>query len=62
MGIGAVAGGGTPGDRGVACEEGLGGVGTKDWRDGAWTTRGGAWGSEGWWSRSGRGTLTVGVD
>jgi hypothetical protein len=42
-------GGGAPGDRGVACGEGLGGVETGHWRGGARTTRGGAWGSEGWW-------------
>jgi hypothetical protein len=46
--IEGVAGGGAPRDQGVACGEGLGGVGTGDWRGGARTTRGDAWGSEGW--------------
>jgi hypothetical protein len=57
-----VAGGSAPRDRGVPCGEGLGGVGTGDWRGGAQTARGGGWrhvgirgvagggtrGSEGW--------------
>jgi hypothetical protein len=36
-------GGGAPVDRGVARGEGLGGVGTGHWRDGAQTARGGGW-------------------
>jgi hypothetical protein len=48
MGIRGVVGGGAPGDRGVPCGEGLGGVGTGVWRGGARTARGGTWGSEGW--------------
>jgi hypothetical protein len=43
MGIKGVAGGGAPRDRGVACGEGLGGVGTGDWCGGAWMARGGVW-------------------
>jgi hypothetical protein len=43
VGIGGVASGGTPGDRGVPCGEGLGGVGTGDWRGGAQMVRGGTW-------------------
>jgi hypothetical protein len=42
-GIGGVVGGGTPGDLGVACGEGLGGVGTKDRCGGARMARGGTW-------------------
>jgi hypothetical protein len=62
VGTGGVAGGGAPGDRGVLCGEGLGGVRTRDWRGGARTARDGGWwrvgiggvvgggarGSEGW--------------
>jgi hypothetical protein len=40
-------GGGAPGNRGVSCGEGLGGLGTGVWHDGARTARGDAWGSEG---------------
>jgi hypothetical protein len=36
-------GGSAPGDRGVARGEGLGGVGTGDWRGGAQMVRGGTW-------------------
>jgi hypothetical protein len=73
VGIRGVAGGGAPGDRGVPCREGLGGVWTGIWRSGARTTRGGGWRRKGiggvalrsagvgtgWWSCSGRGTLRV---
>jgi hypothetical protein len=43
VGIGGVAGGDSPGDRGVPCGEGLGGVGTEVWRGGARTARGCGW-------------------
>jgi hypothetical protein len=43
VGIGGVAGGSAPGDRGVSCGEGLGGVGTGVWRSGARMARGGGW-------------------
>jgi hypothetical protein len=36
-------GGGAPRDRGVSCGEGLGRLGTRVWRDGARTARGGGW-------------------
>jgi hypothetical protein len=39
VGIRGVVGGGAPGDRGVPCGEGLGGVGTGVWRGGARTVR-----------------------
>jgi hypothetical protein len=50
VGIRVVAGGGTPGDRGVPCGQGLGGVGTGVWRSGAQMVRavgGGVWRLEG---------------
>jgi hypothetical protein len=40
-------GGSAPGNRGVSCGEGLGGLGTGVWHGGARTARGDAWGSEG---------------
>jgi hypothetical protein len=43
MGIGGVAGGSVPWDRGVPCGEGLGGVGTGVWHGGAQMVRGGGW-------------------
>jgi hypothetical protein len=43
VGIGVVAGGGAPRDQGVACGEGLGGVGTGDWCGSARMARGGTW-------------------
>jgi hypothetical protein len=60
----------------VPCGEGLGGVGTGDWRGGAQTARGGGWRHKGiggvascsagvgtgWWMRSGRGTLRVSAE
>jgi hypothetical protein len=36
-------GGGTPGDQGVACGEGIGVMGTGDCRGSARTVRGGSW-------------------
>jgi hypothetical protein len=43
VGIRGVAGGGTLGDWGVPCGEGLGGVGTGVWRGGAQMVRGSGW-------------------
>jgi hypothetical protein len=59
VGIGGVAGGDAPGDQGVPCGEGLGGVGTGDWRGGAQTAKGGGWRRKGIGGVASRARLVV---